>query len=376
MPTQDNEIIGLLVDGQLHQHWSSYEIDSDLLTPADGFQLVLGVPSGKTIPDIITEGAKIEVRTGEDIILTGRIDDITTQTDKNGRRLTVRGRDGAAVLLDCSAPIFNAQNLSLQQILDKLVKPLGITKIRIDADKTAVTNKVQIEPGERAWDALIKYAEANGVWPWFEPDGTLVVGGPDYTLEPVADLVMRFDGSNNNIEKITVTRSMARRYSEVTVLGQSHKGTSNIKATVKDDGVLVYRPLTVTDGDIDSVAEAQKRARKIIADSRLDGLTVEVTVKGYRTTEEILWTPGQRINLVSEPDGLEDVFFLMARTFSLSETGAPRTVLTLKEDGAWVLDARPSKAKKQNGKKGRRKGRKGRGKKGQGEVAIVDLSNK
>ena len=114
--------------------------------------------------------------------------------------------------------------MDLNQIIEKIVKPLGFSKIRIDAAKTNKTHKVQIEPGSRAWDALTQYAEANGVWPWMEPDGTLVVGGPDYTTAPIAELVLRVSGDNNNIKSLEVERNMAARYSEVTVLGQSHTG--------------------------------------------------------------------------------------------------------------------------------------------------------
>ena len=372
MLTQNN-VVTLLVDGQAHQFWSGYEIDSDLQTPADGFSMSLGVPAGMPVPDIVNAGAKVQVMIGDDTVLVGVIDDINASVAKEGRRLNVKGRDGAAILLDCSAPIFNAQNLSLKEIIDKLVKPLGITKIRIEADKPVVTNKVQIEPGERAWDALVKYCEANGVWPWFEPDGTLVIGGPDYTAEPVADLVLRFSGDNNNIEQLDIQHSMVGRYSEVTVLGQSHSGKNAIKATAKDEGVTVYRPLTVVEGDIDSVTEAQKRARKILSDSRLNGLTITVTVPGHRTEDGLIWTPGQRINLICEPLGIEDIFFLMGRRFTMSHSEAQRTVLTLKEDGAWVLDAKPSKQKKTSGKKAKSGRKKGRGKKSQPNTAPVDL---
>ncbi|MFX8035950.1 hypothetical protein ABTK80_20075, partial [Acinetobacter baumannii] len=93
----------------------------------------------------------------------------------------------------CSAPVFTSQNLTLDQVVAKIVMPLGVTKIRIDADNALRREKVSVEPGDTAWDALAHAAEANGLWPWFEPDGTLVVGGPDYNAAPVATLVHELD---------------------------------------------------------------------------------------------------------------------------------------------------------------------------------------
>ena len=152
---------------------------------------------------------------------------------------------------------------------------------------------------------------------------------------------------------------MAARYSEVTVLAQSHSGKNNIKATAKDESVKLHRPLIVTEPDIDSQAQAQRKAKKRLADSRLEGLTITATVQGHRTDDGTLWQPGQRINVLSEPDGIDAVYFLMARTFTGGRGQPTETVLTLKEDGAWVLDAdppkksgktqRPSESRKANG---------------------------
>ena len=353
MPTPDSTVT-LLINGKTHGQWTNYDIVSDLLTPADDFSVTLGRPVDAK-PDTVRAGDKVEVRVGGDTVLSGRIDRVQTVTEKGGKTLTIQGRDDAGVLLDCSAPLFNAQDMDLNQIIEKIVKPLGLAKIRIDAAKTDKTHKVQIEPGSRAWDALLEYAEANGLWPWLEPDGTLVVGGPDYTAAPVAELVLRANGQNNNIKRLEVNRDMAARYSEVTVLAQSHSGKNNIKATAKDESVKLHRPLIVTEPDIDSQAQAQRKAKKRLADSRLEGLTITATVQGHRTDDGALWQPGQRINVLSEPDGIDAVYFLMARTFTGGRGQPTETVLTLKEDGAWVLDADPPKKKQGAGKKDGRK---------------------
>lgn len=357
MPTPDNTV-SLLINGKTHGQWKDYDIDSDLLTPADDFAVTLGRPVDAK-PEAVQPGDKVQVRVGIDTVLSGRIDRVSTQTEHGGKTLTISGRDDAGVLLDCSCPIFNAQDMDLQQIIDQIVKPLGLVEIRIDAAKTAKTKKVQIEPGTRAWDALVQYAEANGLWPWLEPDGTLVVGGPDYTSKPVADLIVRINGQGNNVERLVVERDMSPRYSEVTVLGQSHSGQHNIRATAKDEGIKLHRPLIVVEADVDDKAEAERKAKKRLSDSRLAGLTITATVKGHRNDDGVLWQPGQRIRVLSEPDGLDAVYFLMARKFTGGRGQPTQTVLTLKEDGAWVLDAEAPK-KTAGGQSGGKRSRGGR----------------
>jgi prophage tail gpP-like protein len=51
-----------------------------------------------------------------------------------------------------------------------------------------------------------------------------------------------------------------------------------------------------------------------------------------------LWTPGQRVRVVSEPHGISGVYYLMRRTFLCSRGQGQITELTLKPDGLWQPD--------------------------------------
>lgn len=361
MPTAA-DTVRLLVGGLSHDDWESYEVDSDLLTPADAWRVVLAVKGG-AVPAKVVEGAPVEIRVGNDLVMVSRIDTIEDEADRGGLRVVISGRDRAADLVDCSAPLFTARLVSLEQIVAKLVAEFGIRKRRIEAASTRIREKISVEPGDTAWDALANVAEANGLWPWFEPDGTLVVGGPDYDAPPVATLILRKSGDGNNVLSLRRSRSMQGRYSELTVLGQTHgtlteTGKHATKGFATDKGVRWHRPKFVMDHESDSPAIAEDRARKLLADSRLRGFTLGAMVVGHRIVAPgqpahgRLWTPGKRIRVISEPHGIDDVFFLMARKFTLSRQQGPRTHLTLKEDRTWVLDAHPHKRKHRRGKNG------------------------
>jgi prophage tail gpP-like protein len=346
----EGDKVSLRIGGKLHSDWTHYEIDSDLQIPADAWQLELAAQHGQ-VPKEVREGAAIEVCLGRDVILTGFIDDVEDEVAKDTFRLNLNGRDGASVLLDCSAPVFSQKQMTLAQIVGAIVKPLGISRIRIDAEESRIREKVAINPGDTAWDALVSAAEANGLWPWFDPDGALVIGGPDYSKPPVASLILKKDGKGNNVERLRRARSSAERYSEVTVLGQSH-GTSSeagkhaLKSTVKDTSLARYRPKITVDYDADNLSFARSRGRKILSDGFLKALTIVADVKGHRTSDGLLWMPGQRIHVLSEPQGIDGIFFLMGRRFTGGRGRATLTRLTLKADSAWVLDAHPHKLKK------------------------------
>lgn len=162
------------------------------------------------------------VRVGNDVVMSGRVDVVQRRVSRQQVSLSLSGRDGAAVLVDCASPVFTSRQLSLEEVIAQVVRPLGITNIRIEAESSLRNDKVSVEPGERAWDTLERAAAARGLWPWFEPDGTLVIGGPDYTKDPVATLVLNRDGRGNNVLDLSDRSSITGAFSELTMLAQGH----------------------------------------------------------------------------------------------------------------------------------------------------------
>jgi prophage tail gpP-like protein len=331
-----------------------------MMTPADAWHVRLAQPSIK-LPPTVVEGAKIQVRMNHDTILMGILDERDLSGEKGKHELLLTGRDGAGLLLDCSSPVLSMRQITLDQVITSILAPLKFpaSRIRIDAETKLLREKVNIEPGDSAWDSLRRAAEANGLWPWFEPDGTLVVGGPRYDMPPIATLVMREDGKGNNVLRLSEKRSMVERYSQVTVYGQSHAngigaserdGRNNIKGVEKDTGVQAYRPKVVVDHEAINESIARARGRKIISDSRIKSYTITATVRGHRTDDGVLWSPGQRVAVKSELHNVDGVYFLMGRRFTGDKHQGQRTILTLKEDGVWLLDAHPSKRKHRRGK--------------------------
>ncbi|MGL9774999.1 MAG: hypothetical protein ACR5LG_16320 [Sodalis sp. (in: enterobacteria)] len=96
-----------------------------------------------------------------------------------------------------------------------------------------------------------------------------------------------------------MSENISSRYSEVTVLAQGHgsaqaDGRHYRRSQVKDKTVPLYRPLVAVVGDADSDEEVYFRARKLMADARLNGLLITAVVRGPRTATGQLWAPGQQ----------------------------------------------------------------------------------
>ena len=351
--------IRLAIGGLAHDTWDGWSIESDLLTPADAFELELHTKNASRLPDVIKEGATCSLTLDGDRVLTGQIDEFEHDVSRRGISMRINGRDRAAPLVDCSSPFVSMREASLVQIIEQVVMPLGAYQVEIRADKAKTRRRVQIEPGQTAWEALLQVAEANGLWPWVEPDGRLIIGGPDYTTAPVGVLVMREDGVGNNVDRLSVRRSIANRYSQITVLGQHGQyandgldtARSHLRSQVQDETLArrgIFRPKVVVDSSSENQDMATTRARKLLADSRLEGFEIRAVVKGHRADNGKVWAPGQRVVVRSEPHGLNDTYFLMSRTLRLSRGEGAITELRLREDKMWVLDG--NKLKKHKGK--------------------------
>ncbi|EPC9790181.1 phage baseplate assembly protein [Klebsiella variicola] len=400
---QDNDLdkVSVVVGGKVHSDWSGYGIDSDFLIPADAWSMRLGLPDG-IFPEGVARGVPVQVRIGPDVVMTGRIDRVSRSVSREQVSLSVTGRDGAAILVDCASPLLTSRQASLEEVIAQVVRPLGIKNIELHAESSIRNDKITTEPGERAWDILLRACAGRGLWPWFRPDGTLVIGGPDYTTAPVATLVMRRSGEGNNLLSLTDESSMERSFSRLTVLAQGHAHSTNKKKelgiidvtspttfsvtedadtsqteldtglaetgqhglqfVVEDPTVTYYRPQVVVMHDADDLEQVRYRARKMMADARLEGYSLIARVQGHRTSDGVLWEPGQRIHVISEPHGIDAIYFLMGREFTGGRPGGAVTTLRLKEDGVWIPDAWSKK----------KKARKGRRKKKQ-ELGIVDV---
>ncbi|HCF7917578.1 TPA: phage tail protein [Klebsiella pneumoniae] len=389
----DLDKVSVIVGGKVHSDWSGYGIDSDFLIPADAWSMRLGLPAG-IFPEGVARGVPVQVRVGPDVVMTGRIDRVSRTVSRDQVSLSVTGRDGAAILVDCASPLLTSRQASLEEVIAQVVRPLGIKNIELHAESSIRNDKITTEPGERAWDILLRACAGRGLWPWFRPDGTLVIGGPDYTAAPVATLVMRRSGEGNNLLSLTDESSMERSFSRLTVLAQGHAHSTNNKKelgiidvssttpltvtedtdtadtteteldtglpetgqhgltfTVEDPTVTYYRPQVVVMHDADDLEQVRYRARKMMADARLEGYSLIARVQGHRTSDGVLWEPGQRIHVISEPHGIDAVYFLMGREFTGGRPGGAVTTLRLKEDGVWIPDAWPKKKKARKGRK-------------------------
>lgn len=216
----------------------------------------------------------------------------------------------------------------------------------------------------------MRCANSAGLHCWFEPNGTLIVGGADYSTPPVATLYVRAsDSSRNNFNEASLTFDVSQSYSEVTFLGQKHGRDSDsakhdFKWVYKNPELQIYKPKTVVLSDVENLEALKKQAKKQISDWQLEAFDLTVTVSDHKTASGQLWQAGQRVHVICEEYEIDAIFFLMGRCFMLSRVGGTQTELRFKQDGIWTPDAYKAKAEQAR----KRKGEKGKGRKEEKEL--------
>ena len=122
--TRTADYIALEVGGERLDVWTRYEVDTDLLQPADGFHLEVEVGAGlarisqdrfRRYREQLSPGSLVRLYVGDDITgrrrerylqLTGRIDELNIdQSRARGTTLRVSGRDHGAYLVDSCVPV-------------------------------------------------------------------------------------------------------------------------------------------------------------------------------------------------------------------------------------------------------------------------------
>lgn len=378
----DNNI-ELIVGGFVCTSWDSVSIDSDLEIPADSWSLTLFNTESGVLPPQVQGGQIVELYYRGQPVLKGVLDRVQESVSRAGRRVTLNGRDLAALLLDNAVPVTVQQKITIKQIvLQWVLTDLGnyISDVLFADQLDKLQNLVAIEPSESIWSALTKAAESIGQYIWVEAGGALIIGNPFrpkqgvLTQPPIPILRLKRDDSTNNVLSAEYTEDATELYSEVVVLGQETQSQAAFYSTATDESYgetytgqdltpsaadqpdppeFVGRTQRITatprrkiilDSLADTAAQAAQRAEKLMQDGQLSAYTLQVTVAGWTCPTGQVWTTGWTVKFDSDVMAarVSGDWVVMSRTLELSRASGKITQLKLKRQQFWMQPIAPS----------------------------------
>lgn len=342
----------LLVDGKLIEHFISYSAEADLYTADHAFTLELANPEVQ-----IKNGLECSLWVNDVKELSGIIDRVNPSYNKEGRKLRVEGRDLMGLVVDAYCEQFiTIQGMPVTTLANTLLKDVPFIQRKDIIYEDLFTGKIkgrkkkggsggifatalsfaQIEPGRTKFEVLKEYSASRGVLFYCRPDGTFVFGKPREKGEPMFRLLNEKGGTANNILEGELDDNISHRYSKITVIGQQQEAASmggagttpsfNTQATLADPDFPFYKPYVHLDSN-DSQSPALK-ARWLMEKQRADGFRITCKVAGHHQGTNN-WAVNELCRVKDDALGVEGVYLIYGRTFTMDKQDGVKTILKL-----------------------------------------------
>ena len=342
--------VTLSINGVNHFGWEEIEIRRGIEQIAGSFRLKVSDKwAGQPTTRPINAGDACTVQVNGETVITGHVDDVSTELDAKNHSIEVTGRDATGDLVDCSAAATDFKDQDLTRIALTLCQPFGIGVATV-TDVGAKLSLFKAEPGETVFEVLEKAARYRGVLLMSDGLGGLIITRAG-TARIGTALV-----EGKNILTATGHVSWRDRFSSYKAIsqqpdGESLNGTDASTApssTATDDKIDRHRPLVI------QPAEAADAATlKIIAEHEKNvrygrSRKPTITVQGWQHAGGV-WHPNYLVPLTAPTLNAKATLLISTVTLTKSASGE-HTKLELvrpeafdrvplpepEEEGSWV----------------------------------------
>jgi prophage tail gpP-like protein len=333
--------VKLLVNGAEYAGWTSARVTRSLESLAGSFSLGVSDRWRGQRPWPISEEDECSVKVGDETLLTGYVDDVELTLSESDRSITVAGRDRTADLVDCSAVLSTWEFLGqpLERIARQLAEPFGVgVSVQPGLVIPALTNKVAVDPGDSAWEALEKGCRMAGVLAVSDGQGGLVLTRASTTSLSTA-LV-----EGLNILAGSSKFSAAGKFRTYRVMGQqpgtdedfglessSVAGEATDASVRREARVLLVRAETSV-----TRTQARTRAQWEASVRAARGDAVQVTVHGWTQGSGQLWPVNALVRVKSPSLRVDGHLLITEAAFSLDSSTGTTTQLSLRRPDAFA----------------------------------------
>ena len=337
----------LVIAGKEHSGWTRVEVQRGIEQIAGGFVLQLSTRyPGLQAPVRLREGLACQVYLGDDLVISGYIDDYETDDTATSSSVRVSGRDKTGDLVDCSVIHQGGQwrGTGLEQIVRDIALPFGISVRLAEGVSTGdVFKRFALEEGEKAFDAIDRACRLRAVLVTSTPDGHLLLT----TAGTASSGVMLAEGVN--MTKFNSKHSWRERHSSYVLKGQvpgdddeSGPQAAHLKAAFKDMEIDRYRPLVVVAEHGTSNKALAERAQWEAKVRMGRGKRGGCTVVGWRTGKDgqvgPLWQPNTLVHVRSDRMQVDGELLIVGCNYMLTEQGKVCDITFARPDAFTLIE--------------------------------------
>lgn len=324
--------VTLSVGGHDYGGWKSVSIGAGLERQARDF--TLGItwrwPGGGEVPVRIRQGEAVEVRIGQELLLTGYVFSTPIRYDSESVTLSIAGRSRTADLVDCAAVNQPGQwrGQNVQQIIAAIAGEYGI-KVVNEAALTLGVEDHSIEPGETAFESIDRLLTLSRLFSTDDGRGRLVIAQPGSAGRAVDTLEL-----GKNLLSGDTNLDFSGVFSEYVSKGQ-RSGTddsfgaqaSEVEGRISDARIDRRRVKIIQQSGQLTAKLARERVEWERANAVAKALEVSYVVQGWRQSNGTLWRHNMLVRVVDPLIGLDRDMLISEISYELSEQGTTAKII-------------------------------------------------
>lgn len=335
---EPDNTVTLSAGGHDYGGWKDVSISAGLERQARDFTLSITWkwPGGGEVPVQIRQGEAVEVRIGQDLLLTGYVFSTPIRYDGQSITLSIAGRSKTADLVDCAA--INSPGQWRGQNVQKIVEALaGEYKVRV-VNESAVSLGLDdhtIEPGETVFESIDRLLTLSRLFSTDDGLGRLVIASPGAAGRAVDTLEL-----GKNLLQGDTALDFSNVFSEYITRGQ-RSGTddsfgvaaSEVEAKLADERMTRRRVKVIHQSGQMTAKLANDRVLWERANAISKAMKVSYTVQGWRQSNAQLWRHNMIARVVDPLIGLDRDMLISEISYELGEEGTFTRMTVAPPDG-------------------------------------------
>ncbi|WP_105663389.1 phage baseplate assembly protein [Cronobacter dublinensis] len=344
-----NNTVFLRVNGREWGGWTSVRISAGIDRAARDFnvEITRHWPGATEPKPQIKNGDAVEVKIGDDLVLTGWVEATPVRYDARSLSMAIVGRSKTGDLIDCTATPSQHTGATLAEIAASLAEPFKVNVIDAGAPTAALID-AQPQHGETVIGCLYRLLGQVQALVYDNEKGELVLGVVGSAKAATA-LVL-----GENVLSCDTERSIKDRFSEYLVTGQ-RPGTDDdfgeatiaaIKQKSGDSAITRYRPHTIQQSGAATSATCKARCEFEQAQRAAKTRETTYTVQGWRQGDGALWAPNMKVIVYDPFCGFDNEELVIGEvTFIKGDQGTTTELRVAPADAYLPQPAAPKKKK-------------------------------
>ncbi len=329
-----NNEVWLSVGGKKYAGWQDVQVEKSISALCGVFQVRLIDTRPFNKDDWpIHMGDSCSVYVGDQLLVTGYIEDLNVEYDKESHMIAIAGRDALGDLVDCHRAVGQRREWVSQTpaaIVKSLVAPFGIP-VEIDPSAVGAANSREemfsMNEGDTVFETMRRVCGKHQIQLITHGDGKLLL-----TRSGTERACDRLE-SGMNILRSALKQSDRDRYSHIYVKGVSigfdEKTLSDFshpRGDARDQLIRRYRPYVVVEDTNASLGNCSGRAKAEVAVRAGRSRVFEVDVPGWLQSNGQAWRLNQLVQVKDPVLDINSTLLLDQIRFTQGDEGQIATL--------------------------------------------------